>query len=257
MERALKQAGHDVMVCGEGFAAYSEHAIQQCDAIFVLENYNFKIVPDLSKVRKLKLFWSIDGHCNFDAHYNFVQDHGIDVVLHSCAPCVGKLKAREQEIWFPNAYPRELFEAVKKPKRLHSVGYCGSYGSPKRTRWLDMLELKKDINVLGDNMVRALQSYQISFNMNLGFDINYRTFESCGAGAMLLTNRTPGLSRLFEVGLHIQVYDSYKDCLDKIEYYAAEAEERREIARAGYELVRDRHTYSRRAQELVAICSAM
>ena len=102
-------------------------------------------------------------------------------------------------------------------------------------------------------MVNALSSYQIAFNYNIADDINYRTFEATAAGAMLLTNHTPNLERLFKIGRDIVVYDSIDDAVEKILYYGNHINQRESIANSGANRTRTHHSYDTRAKQLVSI----
>lgn len=48
-------------------------------------------------------------------------------------------------------------------------------------------------------------------------------------------------------------YESYQDLLDKVHYYLEHEEERRAIARRGYEKVKAHHTYRHRIQEMLEV----
>jgi spore maturation protein CgeB len=102
-------------------------------------------------------------------------------------------------------------------------------------------------------MVKALSSYKIAFNYNIADDINYRTFEATAAGAMLLTNYTPNLEKLFEIGKEVVTYSSVNDLIDKISYYAMQDEERSTIASKGAARSRGDHSYDIRARQFISI----
>jgi spore maturation protein CgeB len=72
-----------------------------------------------------------------------------------------------------------------------------------------------------------------------------------GAGAMLLTNRTPGAEYLFADNEDCIYYNNIDDCIDKIRYYAEHEDERLKIAENGYRLVREKHTYESRVAEIL------
>ena len=102
-------------------------------------------------------------------------------------------------------------------------------------------------------MVTSINSYKIHFNRNLKDDINYRTFETLGCGTFILTNHTPGLEKLFEIGKEIITYNSVGDLDDKIQFYLNNSTERRTIEINGFNRVKQNHTYYERAKTLVDI----
>jgi hypothetical protein len=73
-----------------------------------------------------------------------------------------------------------------------------------------------------------------------------------GCGTFLLTNLTPGLEELFEVGRHLVTYEGREDLDTQISYYLAQAPEREAIARAGYAHAQAHHTYLQRARQIAA-----
>lgn len=113
--------------------------------------------------------------------------------------------------------------------------------------------MKKDIFVIGDAMVEAINSYKIGFNRNIADDINYRTFETCGCGTFLLTNYTKGLEQLFDIGKEIITYNSITDLDSKVKYYLEHEEERKIIAKAGFKRVRKDHTYDERTKLIMSL----
>jgi spore maturation protein CgeB len=102
-------------------------------------------------------------------------------------------------------------------------------------------------------MVNAINSYKIHLNCNIADDINYRTFETTGCGTFLLTNYTPGLEKLFDIGKEIVVYNNLEDLDNKVKYYLDNNEEREYIALAGYNRVKRDHTYFKRSEKLIKI----
>ena len=52
-------------------------------------------------------------------------------------------------------------------------------------------------------MISAIQSYKINFNLNVANDINFRSFETLGAGSVLCTNDNPQYADLgFQDGVN-------------------------------------------------------
>jgi len=102
-------------------------------------------------------------------------------------------------------------------------------------------------------MVRSINSYKIHFNKNIRDDINYRTFETCGCNTLLLTNYTPNLEKLFEIGKEIVVYNDLDDLYEKVKYYLSNEKERAEIADLGYKRAKKDHTYYERSKKIIEI----
>jgi hypothetical protein len=111
----------------------------------------------------------------------------------------------------------------------------------------------------GLDMYRVLGAARISLNRHIdiadGYANNMRLYESTGIGTLLLTDAKRNLGELFEVGKEVVSYEGPDDLVQKIEYYLAHEDERREIAAAGQARTLDEHTYAHRMRELVGILS--
>lgn len=260
LERGLnKIEGIEVIVWGLGYESFSTPFSQienWCDVIFVIENYTPDWLPknEIKKSNKLKIYWSIDSHCVLKSHVNLCEMLGINILLNSTENYIRHFSGKvEKSFWFPNCYPDELIHPLGNEK-IYDIGFCGNeLNRIGYINYLSKYNIKKDIFVIGNDMVEAINSYKIHFNRNLKDDINYRTFETLGCGTFILTNHTDGLEKLFTIGEEIITYDNINDLDEKITYYLTNEEERKRIERNGYEKVKSNHTYSERAKTLVDI----
>ena len=175
-------------------------------------------------------------------------DGRYDLILQATKDFLNK-----DSVWFPNCYDNHLIRPFSDKR--HFIGFCGSLLN--RAPILDFLEkkysLKKDIWVLGEDMVSTVYSYKIQFNMNLANDINYRSFETIGCGTLLLTNANPQYDELgFVDGYNCLIYENFKTLCDKIQYCIDNPEEVSSISNKGLELAKS-HTYDIRAKKLISI----
>lgn len=258
LDRALKRLNVESIVWGLNYDNFSipfDEISKDCDSIILLENYEVNDwVPDLKNFKGLKLFWSIDSHCILDAHINTCNKHDIDVVLNAVYGHE-KFFTNQKTFYFPNAYPDDLIYPLNVDK-IYDIGFCGNINN--RGEWVNYIEsngilVKKDIFVIGDDMVNAINSYKIHFNRNISDDINFRTFETLGCETFILTNHTPGLEKLFDVGYNIITYNDGLDLINKIRYYLKNEDERNEIAKRSFKHVKENHTYDNRAHQLIEI----
>jgi len=252
MARALNRQGCEVDVWGKGHSSYNNVPRWEFyDLIVNLENYDLSgWVPDLSATsRPKKMLWVIDAHCRgMEPYVNTFVNGKYDLMLQSTKDFLDK-----DSVWFPNCYDGHLVSPISDKK--HFIGFCGSLLN--RGPMLDLLEkkylLKKDIWVLGEDMVRVVSSYRIQFNMNLANDINYRSFETIGCGTLLLTNKNPQYDELgFVDGVNCLIYENFKMLCDKIDYCINNLEDVGKMSDKGLELAK-RHTYDVRAKKLISI----
>jgi hypothetical protein len=69
---------------------------------------------------------------------------------------------------------------------------------------------------------------------------------------LLLTERLPE-DPLFTPGEHLVTYDDSRNCMELIGYYLKNEQERSRIAKRGQDVVRSRHTYVHRVQEILRV----
>ena len=226
------------------------------DVIFLIENYTSEWLPvsEISNSNKLKIFWSIDSHCVLQQHQYLCKILQIDILLNSTESYIPYFDGLVKEsYWFPNSYPDDLMSNLNLEK-TEDIGFCGNVLN--RGHIIDSLDkynIKKDIFVIGDDMVNVINSYKIHLNCNISNDINYRTFETTGCGTFLLTNYKPGLEKLFDIGKEIVVYNDLNDLDNKVKYYLENEEEREKIALAGYNRAKKDHTYFERSKRIIYI----
>jgi hypothetical protein len=242
-------------VWGRGYPNYStplKAVVGAYNAVVVIENYHSEWIPDMTGITRLKLFWSIDSHIALRRHQQFIKNHRIDITLNSTAAYVRHFP--KKCYWFPNAYDDTLVKPLNTPK-LYNIGFCGNVVN--RGKWIKQLrstfKMKTDVMVIGDAMVRAVNSYKIHWNRNYSTDINYRTFETLGCRTVLLTNNTDRLKDLFALNKHLVIYKDCADCCNKIQWLLGDERVRNVIAEAGYNHVKANHTYRHRAERLVQI----
>lgn len=227
-----------------------------CDVIFIIENYTPEWLPvsEIQNSKKLKIFWSIDSHCVLSQHQHLCQLLKIDILLNSTESYIPHFEGLvKKSYWFPNSYPDDLIYPLDIKKDT-DIGFCGNVINRGHViDSLDKYNIRKDIFVIGEDMVKAINSYKIHLNCNIANDINYRTFETTGCGTFLLTNYTPGLEKLFDIGKEIVIYENLEDLDQKVKYYLENEKEREEIALAGYNRSKNDHTYYERAKKIIEI----
>lgn len=253
-KRAFEKIGVESVVWGLNYPNFNrtfDDISKDCDIVLLIENYTTNWIPNLSNFKGLKLFWSIDSHCVPSVHTKTCDVNKIDIVLNAIESH-SKFFKNQKCYYLPNAYPNELIYPKDDIQKTVNIGFCGNYVN--RANWINTIPgLKKDIFVIGDSMVNAINSFKIHFNRNMADDINYRTFETLGCRTLLLTNDTENLSSLFEIGKHLVTYISKEDLLQKVSYYLNNNKEREEIANSGYDHVKNNHTYTHRAERIVEI----
>lgn len=132
---------------------------------------------------------------------------------------------------------------------MFDISFIGSFRA-NREQYIN--EIKKSnfsIHLFGESGGKfvsnegMLKIYEAS-RINLNFSMNYtntklaikaRIFEVCLSGGFLLTEYFPGIEDYFEIDREIVCFTNSQEMLEKIEYYLNHDDERRKIAKAGWE----------------------
>lgn len=253
-QRAFTKIGIESTVWGLNYPNYNqsfEQISKDCDVVLLIENYNNGWLPNISNFKGLKIFWSIDSHMIPQQHLMTCVTNKINIVLNAIESHQRYFN-RFKTYYLPNAYPDDLIDYKPEIQKKYDVGFCGNVIN--RGDWIDSVpNIHKDIFVIGDDMVNAVNSYKIHFNRNLSDDINYRTFETLGCKTFLLTNKTENLDKLFNIGEHLDIYTTKQDLIEKVNFYLSNNDIRNKISENGYKWVRENHTFINRAKEIVKI----
>jgi hypothetical protein len=229
------------------------------DVIFNLENYDaIGWVPSLTHVKAYKIMWAIDAHVRGMAPFRelYLNDR-YDMLLQATRDFIveeADARIKQNSVWFPNCFNDALIYPQDIEKK-YDIGFCGNIVN--RESYLSFIEayfrLKRDIFVIGADMVHAISSYKIHFNKNIANDINYRNFETLGCRTLLLTNTNPQYTDLgFVDGENCLIYHDFAELRDKIQYALDHPQQREQIAENGYQLGK-RHTYTERVKSLVTV----
>lgn len=263
LKRAFDKLNIDCSVWGLGYSNYNQNIYQiisDHDVILLLENYDTSSwVPDLSNIKKLKLFWSIDSHCNLNAHLSTVQKNKINIVLCSIESDQEHFSALgAKTYYFPNAVDTDLVQPICKVNKLHNIGFCGTL-FPERESLIKEIETNLNINIqkdiwhIGQHMVSAINSYNIHLNKTISKDINYRVFETLACKTALLTNYTENIDKFFIDMQDIAIYYNIQDLIYKANLLVNDSTLAKSIAESGYNKVVKNHTYKNRASELIKL----
>lgn len=80
-----------------------------------------------------------------------------------------------------------------------------------------------------------------------------RFWDVLGAGGFLLSNMQAELPEYLIPGKDVETYGSFDECEEKIAYYLEHEDERKQIAKNGYEKTREMYTYEHRIYQMEQI----
>ena len=122
----------------------------------------------------------------------------------------------------------------------------------------DKLDRVRQCGVLdyATQLPKAIVNSKISLNPILRCTqsgIPLRAFDVMGYGGFLLTSYQSEIAATFEDGVHLAMYGSYEEALDKAEYYIKHEEIRRTIAQNAQKLVLSDFTLESRFEDILRI----
>ena len=83
-----------------------------------------------------------------------------------------------------------------------------------------------------------------------------RVYEALACRSFPLVDDQKDVKSLFKDGKHLVIFYKIEDLQQKIAYYLNQPDERKKIARQGYEEVVHNHTYLHRIQEMFSVIEA-
>ena len=98
-------------------------------------------------------------------------------------------------------------------------------------------------------MPKVFRYSKINLNFtipNIKSGLPLRIFDVLGAGGFLLTNYQAELPDYFEIGKDLACFESEAELVEKCSYYLTHEEERQQIAKNGYEKVKNCCSYRKR-----------
>ena len=107
-----------------------------------------------------------------------------------------------------------------------------------------------------EEMPKLFKATKVNINLARTFveaGLPMRIFDVLGSGGFLLTNYKSGLEDCFDIGKDLVVFKDFDEMIELIKYYLNNPEERKKIAKSGYEKVKKYHNYNNRFDEILKI----
>lgn len=231
---------------------------------------------------KPNAYWAIDTHLGYDRRLEWAK--GFDYVF--TAQKAGAAQMLKDGIknafWLPLAcHPPAMPNLREMMLHPQKDEHCGTRGLDKqhdcvfvgflndghggtghnRIEHLDRLfkEFPNSwltFNTFFEDMAVRYIRGRLGFNVSILYDLNMRFFEIPCTGTAMLTNLdVEGWEELgFENGVHFIGYDGIEDMVEQARWGLQHPQEREEIAQAGHDLVREKHTYCHRMIDMLDTC---
>jgi spore maturation protein CgeB len=202
--------------------------------------------------------WFFDDEVRFNFYSRWWTPY-IDYFITNDREAVAKY--RKLGVWVTHAIP-DTGEAVScdwlRIEEKYEVSFVGSLRADraeyiaaikKRAIPISLFGLTSGKFVSYTEMAEIFRTSKINLNFSrtysyMKFGVKGRIFKVCLAGGFLLTEYFPGLEDYFEIGKEIDCFHDKEEMIEKIRYYLDHDDERRAIARAGWEKACLKHTAS-------------
>ena len=228
-----------------------------CDVVLFMDWGRFDS-QWLDKKLKPNTFWvqeSGDDPQNFER--NYPKSERFDITLSPDFESTTEYRKRNQDAhwWTHFADTRVQFPILSEPEFV-AVTTRGKGGS----EFLDTLTdhgqgtIGNKNNMGPDEHTEFLNKGLMVVQKSRWGEITRRIFEGMACGKMVLCDRldeSKKLQELFVDGQDIVYYDDIFDCVEKMNYYRENEEERERIANNGFKKVLENHTQKQRVDFLI------
>jgi len=170
--------------------------------------------------------------------------------------CMQTPYAKSNDVYLPYAYDPVWHGYNKKlEEEIYDVAFVGIHYE-NRIRLVEALRTR-GINVnftLGKVYYEAKKIYHqapLAFNWSSQKDLTARVFELLGMRRLAVVNKVPDLSKFFEAGKDLVVFDNnLTEAAEKISYYLTQKGEALKIAAQGYKTVQP-YTWDVRIEQIL------
>jgi spore maturation protein CgeB len=213
-----------------------------------------------------------------DDHWRYEETRSVWELFNLVVTTDRKGYEKRKKVGFNNVFLSQwacnhfLYKKINLP-RIYDVCFVGQcYG--ERENFVNTLK-RKGINITTfghgwenssrvsqADLIRIFNQSKISLGISLAskenkIQIKGRDFEAPGCGSLLLTRDAKEIAEYFVPGEEIITYRDANDAADKIKYYLKNEDERKKIAKSGYERVMREHTIEKRFLDIFEFAQNM
>lgn len=242
------------------------------DIKLISDTIKSKIVPDLflwidsgtnffpKNIEQLdypSAAYFIDSHLNLKKHIELAKHFDFIFIAQKEYVNIFKKHGIKSVHWLPLACDPEIHKNYNLPPK-NNICFIGSTNlNPRRLFLLEKIKMKHSVfsdRLFLNEMALAFSESKIVFNSSVKNDLNMRFFETLSTGSLLLTDmaKNSGQDELFIANEEIVCYED-ETINNTIDFYLENDELREAIARRGYEMTLNAHTYQHRVEDLLSV----
>lgn len=215
----------------------------------------------LSKKYIPKAVWVVesgDDPQNFSLNFDKYKNANFDLILSPDIRCVEEYnKHNIKAIWCPYFADTDQFDVEQTP--IYDAVTTRSIEEPFFKNLKEALggrfEARTDFLQGKFHTQHLLKGHMVIQNSKYK-EITRRIFEGMMANRLVITDRPNPNTRIdliFKENEEIVYFDSFDECVEKINFYTANSTERIKIARAGFKKVSTKHTVNNRINNLLKL----
>lgn len=199
-----------------------------------------------------------DDPQNFSLNFDKYKNANFDLVLSPDIRCVEEYNKRNiKAVWCPYFADTDQFDVEQTP--IYDAVTTRSIEEPFFKNLKEVLggRFEARTNFLqGKLHTQHLLKGSIVVQNSKYKEITRRIFEGMMANRLVITDRPNPNTRIdliFKENEEIVYFDSFEDCIEKINFYTANPVERLKIAQAGFKNVSAKHTTNNRINNLLKL----
>jgi hypothetical protein len=231
------------------------------DIILTMDWKGIDISPDThKKIAKTtcKIRENADTPQNYNKHLPHCNNYNI-LLTPDYPSYLRYSNAGYKTIWFNHFADTNIHKIYHDTDNLPPVRSTRGYGGSQFMDTLTGIIPKKFENrngLIGERYGSFLSGGKIVLQNSRWKEITRRIFEGMACGIMVLTDRLPSetnIDSLFKENENIVYYDTFADCISKINYYISDegSVDREKIAKNGHSIVMSNHTQKHRYTEIL------
>ena len=171
-------------------------------------------------------------------------------------PWYHKLIANIDKYIVSHEYIASHIAVIERERTLNELAkhFKVSFFTRGNTAGYENMNIHGEVNTLNE-MPKVFNLSKINLNMtvrSIETGLPLRCFDIMGCGGFLMTNYQEEINDMFVIGEDLEAYSSIEELVDKCDYYLTHEEERKTIARHGYEKVRTEYTHFHRLREMLS-----
>ncbi len=228
--------------------------------VFLLQRGDWFPLPLIKAVRTPRFFWASELVSRAHDQERLLRSGLFNHVFFRTPACIEtvvekKWLATEQCSILLSGFDETVYKRQPNMPKELDILFVGTL-TPRRQAILKTLESSYKITIaaaFGTAAVDLMNRAKIVLNIHAEdfLDTETRVFEALGCGAFLLTEQLSSENPFS--GQDLVEYTTTDDLAAKLGYYLAHADERAAIAQHGHQTALGGHTYTHRAQEIVAV----